>query len=157
MTHLSLSGGWLGQETISGCTFVPQEDCKQFKMVSEPLYSRVGCPPSKTQIRPPPRTQIKNAAAFIWLIFSPEFQSPYLHFSSPCKKGQFKMEFKPWLLWFNGLNMGLPTNRSQVQFLVRARAWVAGQVPSWGSTRSNHMLVFLSLSFSFPSPLYKNK
>ena len=40
----------------------------------------------------------------------------------------------------------------RVQFPVRAHAWVAGQVPSGGHMRSNHTLMFLSLSFSFPSP-----
>ena len=35
--------------------------------------------------------------------------------------------------------------------------WVAGQVPSRGHERGNHTLTFLSLSFSFPSPLSKNK
>ena len=34
----------------------------------------------------------------------------------------------------------------------RAHAWVAGQVPSRGRTRGNHTLLFLSLSFSIPSP-----
>ena len=31
-----------------------------------------------------------------------------------------------------------------------------GQVPSWGRARDNHTLMFLSLSFSVPSPLPKN-
>ena len=35
--------------------------------------------------------------------------------------------------------------------------WVAGQVPSGGHMRGNHTLMFLSLSFSLPSPLSKNK
>ena len=34
---------------------------------------------------------------------------------------------------------------------------VVGQVPSWGCGRGNHILMFLSLSFSLPSPLSKNK
>ena len=40
---------------------------------------------------------------------------------------------------------------------VRARAWVVGQVPSGGCLRANHTLMFLSFSFSLPSPLSKNK
>ena len=40
---------------------------------------------------------------------------------------------------------------------VRAHAWVAGQVPSRGCVRGNHTLMFLSLSFSLPTPLSKNK
>ena len=42
-------------------------------------------------------------------------------------------------------------------FPVRAHAWVAGQDPSGGHVRGNHTLMFLSLSFSLPSPLSKNK
>ena len=51
-----------------------------------------------------------------------------------------------------------PANqRALVQFPVRAHAWVAGQVSSWGRMRGNYTLMFLSLSFSLPSPLSKNK
>ena len=32
-----------------------------------------------------------------------------------------------------------------------------GPGPSWGHMRDNHTLMFLSLSFSLPSPLSKNK
>ena len=39
----------------------------------------------------------------------------------------------------------------------QAQAWVVGQVPSRGRVRGNHTLMFLSLSFSFPSRLSKNK
>ena len=39
----------------------------------------------------------------------------------------------------------------------RAHIWVVGWVPIVGYMRSNHTLMFLSLSFSFPSPLSKNK
>ena len=37
----------------------------------------------------------------------------------------------------------------------KVHAWVAGQVPSRGRIRGNHIatLLFLSLSFSSPSPL----
>ena len=49
-----------------------------------------------------------------------------------------------------------PANQgSLVQFPVRANAWVAGQVPSRGHARDNHTLMFLSLSFCIPSPLFK--
>ena len=51
----------------------------------------------------------------------------------------------------------LRTKGLLVQFLVRAHAWVAGQVPSGGHMRGDHALIFLSLSFSLPSPLSKNK
>ena len=39
----------------------------------------------------------------------------------------------------------------------QAHAWVTGQVPRWRQRRGNHTLMFLSLSFSLPSPLSKNK
>ena len=63
----------------------------------------------------------------------------------------------PWLVWLNGLSSGLGTKGSPVQFLIRAHAWVAGQVPSREHSRGNHTLIFLSLSFSLPPILSKNK
>ena len=62
---------------------------------------------------------------------------------------------QPWLVWLSGLTVGLQTKGSLVRFPVRAHAWVAGQVPSRGCMRGNHTLMFLSLSFSFLSPLSK--
>ena len=38
----------------------------------------------------------------------------------------------PWLVWLSGLSAGLRTTGSPIQFLFRARAWVAGQVPIGG-------------------------
>ena len=58
-------------------------------------------------------------------------------------------------MWLSGLSAGLGTKGSRVQFPVRAHAWVVGQVPGRERTRGNHTLI--SLSFSFPSPLSKNK
>ena len=59
--------------------------------------------------------------------------------------------------WFIGLSTGMWTKGSLVRFPARAHAWVAGQAPSRGCTRDNHTLIFLSLSFSLPYPLSKNK
>ena len=59
-------------------------------------------------------------------------------------------------MWLSGLTASLWTKRLQVQFPVRAHAWVAGQVPSWGCARGNG-LMFLSHSFSLPYPLSENK
>ena len=56
---------------------------------------------------------------------------------------------QPRLMWLRGLNVGLRTKRSQVQFPVGAHALVASQVLGWGSMRGNHTLMFLSL----PSPI----
>ena len=66
-----------------------------------------------------------------------------------------KRECSPWLVWLWGLSVGLPTKGSSVRFPVRAPAWVAGQIPSRGLAKSNHTLMFLSLSFSPPFPLSK--
>ena len=63
----------------------------------------------------------------------------------------------PWLVYLSGLSTGLRTKGLLVRFPVRAHAWVADQVPGGGGVRSNHTLMFLSLSFSFPSPLKINK
>ena len=63
----------------------------------------------------------------------------------------------PWLVWPSGLSTGLWTKGLPVRFPVRAHAWIVGQVPSRGRTRGNHTLMFLSLSYSLPSPLSKNK
>ena len=64
---------------------------------------------------------------------------------------------QPWLVWLSGLSAGLQTKGSLDRFPVRAHAWVVGQVPSRGGARGNHTLMFLSLPFSLPSPLSKNK
>ena len=69
---------------------------------------------------------------------------------------QFQI-IQTWLVWLSGLSADLQAKGSPVQFLVRAHGWVAGQVPSRGCTRGNHTLMFLSLSFSLPFPLSKNK
>ena len=74
---------------------------------------------------------------------------------SSCHVKNCKVE--PWLVWLSGLSTSLQTKGSPVQFLVRAHAWVEGQVPSGSHVRGNHTLTFLSLSFSLPSPLSKNK
>ena len=42
-----------------------------------------------------------------------------------------------------------PGNRKVAGLIPsQAHAWVAGQVPSWGGVRGNHILMFLSFSFS---------
>ena len=74
-----------------------------------------------------------------------------------CRTDAFKKLEEPWLVWLIALSSGLCTKGSLVRFPVRAHAWLAGQVLSGGHLRGNHTLMFLSLSFSFPSPLSKNK
>ena len=57
----------------------------------------------------------------------------------------------PWLLWFSGLGAGLQSKASLVQFPVRAHAWAACLVPSWGCEKQPLMFLLLS------SPLFRNK
>ena len=68
---------------------------------------------------------------------------------------------KPWLVWLSGLSTGLQTKGLPVQIPVRVHAWVVGQVPSRGTWKATTPWYFspslLSLSFSLPSPLSKNK
>ena len=54
-----------------------------------------------------------------------------------------------------GLIISLRTQRllvqlSLVQFPVRAHAWVAGQVPSWGHERGNRSMYLLHIDVSLP-------
>ena len=78
-----------------------------------------------------------------------------------CKKfhklsGLNNMNLSPG--WYSStLSMGLWTKGSLVQLPVGAHAWVVGQVPGRRHARGNHILMFLSLYFSLPSPLSKNK
>ena len=60
------------------------------------------------------------------------------------------------MMWLSGLNTYPQAEGLSVRFPVRAHAWVVGQVPSAGSAKGNHTLMFLSLSFSLPFPLSKN-
>ena len=79
----------------------------------------------------------------------------------PSSYATHKNKFKTWLVLLSGLSTSLRTKGSLVRFPVRAprsrRTWGAGQVPSRGHMRGKHTLMFLSLSFSHPSPLFKNK
>ena len=64
-------------------------------------------------------------------------------------------EKEPWLVWLSGLSASLQTKGSLVRFPVRAHAWVAGQVSSWGRVRGNQSTYLLhidvSLSLFLPS------
>ena len=71
----------------------------------------------------------------------------------PAPPPHLKLSKPPWLVWLTGLSTGLQTKGSLVQFPFKAHAWVVGQVPNWGCAKGNHPLMFLSLSFSFPSPV----
>ena len=58
------------------------------------------------------------------------------------------MHIQPWLVWLNGLSVGLQTKGLLVRFPVWAHASVVGQVPSPGLVRGNHTVMFPSLFFS---------
>ena len=56
-------------------------------------------------------------------------------------------------MWLDGLIAGLQNRESLVQFLVRAHAWVAGQVAGEVHERQPHTDVSLPLFLlPFPSP-----
>ena len=59
-------------------------------------------------------------------------------------------------MWVSGLSTGHKPKGHWLDSQWGARAWVAGQVPSRGCVRDNHTLMFLSLSFFPPSPLWKS-
>ena len=57
--------------------------------------------------------------------------------------------------WCGSVDWVLAYEPTGCQFDSRCttHTWVAGHVPSGGHARGNHTLMFLSLSFSLPSPL----
>ena len=63
------------------------------------------------------------------------------------------------MVWLSGLSAGLQIKKLQVQFPVRAHAWVTGQVPSRGRVQeaTTHCCFFPSLSPSLPLSLKINK
>ena len=59
----------------------------------------------------------------------------HIKWANPLKDTNYESSLKrdrlePSLVWLSGMSDGLRTKMSRVQFLVRAHAWVAGQVPS---------------------------
>ena len=80
-------------------------------------------------------------------------------FKKELKKGILRMVFHTIKVIYHyalageaqWLSASLQIKGLLVGFPVRAHAWVAGQVPSWGCVRGNRTLMFLSLSFSLPS------
>ena len=53
-------------------------------------------------------------------------------------------------MWLSGLSAGLQTKRWLVLFPVRARAWVAGQVPCWGGMRVSQSMFLSHTDVSLP-------
>ena len=64
-------------------------------------------------------------------------------------------ENEPWLMWLSGLNIGLRTKGSLVRFPVRAIRFQARSSVGGAWEATTHWC--FSLSFSFLSPLSKNK
>ena len=63
---------------------------------------------------------------------------------------RWKTPIVPWLVWPSGLSASLQTERSLVRFPVKAWAWVAGQVPSWGHARGNRSMYLSHIDVTFP-------
>ena len=61
-----------------------------------------------------------------------------------------KMLTQPWQVWLSGLSIGLQAERSQVQFPVRAHAWIAGQV-NWSMYLLHIDISFLLFLPPFPT------
>ena len=56
----------------------------------------------------------------------------------------------PWVVWLSGLNAGLQTKTSLVQFQVKEHAWVVGQVPGWGRARGSQFIYLLHIDVFLP-------
>ena len=71
-----------------------------------------------------------------------------------------EIQLQSWLVWLSGLSIDLQTKKLLVRVPVRAHAWVAGHVPSWGPMRGNWSTFPLHISVSptlSPTLLSKNK
>ena len=75
--------------------------------------------------------------------------------SQSVKEAAVTASLGPWLVWLSALSASLRSKGTPVWLPIRAQAWAVGWVPSRGSSRGSHTLMFLSL---YPSlPLSKNK
>ena len=87
----------------------------------------------------------------VFTLINTNIRSP--HFSITLKN----FPSLPWLVWLSGLSTGLHTKRVPVRFpyrahslSVRAPAWIAGQVPSWGRARGNQLASLSHIDVSLP-------
>ena len=64
---------------------------------------------------------------------------------------------EPWLVWLSGLSAGLWTKGSWFDSRSGHGPALQARSPVWVCAKGNHTLMFLSLSFSFPSLLSENK
>ena len=91
-----------------------------------------------------------------------------LPFTLPFQRGRFKDEWGCTVLYLRN-QTSHPDWGSSVDWAPAVNERATGSIPGqgtslgcgpgpqWGHKRGNHMLIFLSLSFSLPSPLSKNK
>ena len=104
------------------------------------------------------RTQGKTAT------YKPRKESPQEKstLSTPWSWTSSLKNCEPWLVWLNGLSAGLKTKGLPVQFQVRVHDWVAAGSLVGGTWQATNRyfsctLMFLSLSFSLPSLLSREK
>ena len=62
-----------------------------------------------------------------------------------------------WPVWLSWLSLIPQSKRLPFWLSVKAQAWVVGQSSNVARARGNHTLMCLSLSFSLPPPISKNK
>ena len=105
--------------------------------------------------------QARSTGGGVWQATTHWYFSPSFYLPSPVPKDKKIKSLEKLNHALAGvaqwIERGLQTKGLPVLFPVRPHAWVIGQVPSSGCVRGNHTLIFLSLSFSFLSPLSKNK
>ena len=81
---------------------------------------------------------ITRCSRWYFPCFTDDNVEDYRYWPGWCGSVDWVSACEPKGLWFNAQSGHRPG---------------VGQVPSWGRIRGNHTLVFLSLSFSLPSPL----
>ena len=131
-----------------------------FFWLKYPLRNEL-CKDKMTCLLAPSNTGTVSCFGFIVHILPTGVEDHGVSFK-PWKLQMFK--YSLWLVWLRGLGIFPQTEKSLVQFLVRARAWVAGLVLSRGAWERQLISISLflphihvSLSFTLPSPLSKNE
>ena len=79
-------------------------------------------------------SQITKYLAHCQLLTSPPWHWGWSRIAAEIRAIRLRNSYRePCLVWLSGLSASLGTKGSLVQFLVRAHAWVLGQVPSGGA------------------------
>ena len=136
-SSFSCSGGWAVRHLPELFLFFL---CDPFFLDTR---ARISCSPPTHSVRGQPRTHQPGSSSY-WLeqglVFKPQILPPEKDVgTSPahncCSSKNSTQALAGVAQWTECLR----TKGLLVQFPVRARAWVAGQVPSWGSQlRGNH-------------------